>query len=123
MFLKIDLMSGYHQVHIKEEDIYKTSFWTKYGNHEFVVVPFALTNALATFMWLMNSVFRPYMDKIFIAFIDDILIYSKNEETHDEHLAAILRLSIEHQLYVNFSKEFSFRQRYITWDMLFPGKV
>lgn len=84
MFSNIDMRS---QVHIKEEDIYNTAFHTKYGNYEFVVVPFGLTNALATFMWLVNNVLHPYLDKFFIVFIDDKLIYSKNEEEHDEHLA------------------------------------
>ena len=66
MFLKIDLRFGYHQVHIKEEDIYKTNFWTRYGNYEFVVVPFGLTNSPTTFMCLMDSVLCPYLDKFVI---------------------------------------------------------
>eukprot|EP00253_Pinus_taeda_P003722 PITA_03722 len=73
MFSKIDLRLGYHQVRIKEEDIFKTSFRTKYGHYEFVVVPLGLIDALATFMCLMNSVLGPYLDKFFIVFIDDIL--------------------------------------------------
>ena len=96
VFSKIDLRYGYHQVCIKEEDIYKTTFKTKYGNYAFVVVPFSLTNALATFMCLMNSVLCPSLDKFVIVLIDDILIYSKNEEEHAEHLATVLRLLREH---------------------------
>ncbi len=92
MFSKIELRSGYHQVHIKEEDIYKTAFGTKYGHYEFVVVPFGLTNAPAKFMCFMNSVLRLYLDKFVIVLIDDILVYSKNEEEHVEHLVAMLRL-------------------------------
>ena len=99
VFLKIDLRYGYHQVRIKEDDIYKTMFRTRYGNYEFVLVPFGLTNAPSTFMCLMNSVLHPYLDKFVIVFIDDILVYSKNEEDHAEHLAIVLRLLREHRLY------------------------
>eukprot|EP00253_Pinus_taeda_P003382 PITA_03382 len=102
--LNIDLRSGCHQVHIKEEDIYKTAFRTRYGHYEFVVVPFGLTNALATLMCLMNSVLHPYLEKFVIVFIDDILIYSKNEEEHAEQLAVVLRLLREHQFYAKRRK-------------------
>jgi len=74
IFSKMNLISGYHQVCIEEEDIYNTSFRTRYGNYEFVVVPFNLSNSLATFMYLMNSVLHPCLDKFVILFIDDILI-------------------------------------------------
>ena len=97
MFSKIDLRSRYHQVHIKEEDIYKIACRTRYGHYEFVVVPFGLTNAPITFMCLMNSVLHPYLDKFVIVFINEILIYSKNEEEHVQQLAVVLRLLGEHQ--------------------------
>lgn len=104
VFSKINLRSGYHQVCIKEEDIFKTTFKIVYGNYEFVVVPFGLTNAPARFMCLMNSVVCPYLENFVIVFIDDILVYIKNEQDHAEHLAVVLRLLREHHLYVNISK-------------------
>jgi len=94
MFLKIDLRSKYHQVCIKEEYIYKTAFRTRYGNNEFVVVPFVLTNALATFMCLLNNVLHPYLDNFIIVFIDDILVYSKNGEEHAENLETEILMKV-----------------------------
>ena len=94
VFSKIDLRSGYHQVRIKDEDIYKTAFRTRYGNYEFVVVPFGLTNASATFMCLMNIVFNKYLDKFILVFLDEILVYSRNEEEHEEHLRLTLQLVV-----------------------------
>jgi len=98
MLSNIDLRSGYHQVCIKEEDIYRTSFRFRYGHYEFIVVPFGLTNALNTFMCLINSVLHQYSDKFFIFFIYDILVYSKNEEEHIENLTTVLRFLREHHL-------------------------
>ena len=85
VFSKIYLRSGYHEVRIKDEDIHKTTFITRYGHYEFVVVPFGLTNAPATFMFLMNNVFSRYLDKFILVFLDEIIVYSKNEEEHKEH--------------------------------------
>jgi len=98
MFSKVDLTSGYHQVCIKEDDIYKTIFKTKDGHYEFVVVPFVLKNFLALSMCLKNSAWCPYLDKFVIVIIDDILIYSKNEEEHAKKLATMFILLREHQL-------------------------
>src|SRR5712692_1563219 len=111
VFSKIDLRSGYHQVRIKDEDIHKTAFGTRYGHYEFVVVPFGLTNAPATFMCLMNSVFSRYLDKFVLVFLDGILVYSKNEEEHEEHLILTLSLLREHQLYPKLSKCDFYKER------------
>ena len=104
VFSKIDLRFGYHQVRIKEKDIHKTTVRTRYGHYEFVVVPFGLTNAPATFMYLMNSVFSKYLDKFVLFFLDDILIHSKNEDEHEEHLRMALQLIREHKLYAKLRK-------------------
>jgi hypothetical protein len=85
VFSKIDLRSGYHQLRIRPSDIPKTAFITKYGLYEFMVMSFGLTNALAYFMYLMNSVFTDYHNKFVVVFIDDILVYSQNEQDHEEH--------------------------------------
>jgi hypothetical protein len=112
IFLKIDLQLGYHQVRIKGEDISKIAFRTRYGHYEFTVVPFGLSNAPAVFMCLMNGVFRDYLDKFVIVFLDDILVYSKTEEEHEQHLRMVLQVLREHQLYAKLSK-CSFYQRQI----------
>ncbi|GJZ78252.1 putative reverse transcriptase domain-containing protein [Tanacetum coccineum] len=104
VYSKIDLRSGYHQLCIKEEDISITAFITRYGHFEFQVMSFRLTNAPAVFMDLMNRVCKPYLDKFVIVSIDDILIYSKNDEEHEKHLRIILELLKEEKLYAKFSK-------------------
>ncbi|GJZ02009.1 putative reverse transcriptase domain-containing protein [Tanacetum coccineum] len=104
IYSKIDLRSGYHQLRVREQDIPKTAFQTRYGHYEFQVMPFGLTNAPAVFMDLMNRVCKPYLDKFVIVFIDDILIYSKDEREHEEHLKAILELLKKEKLYAKFSK-------------------
>nr|GEV45613.1 putative reverse transcriptase domain-containing protein [Tanacetum cinerariifolium] len=103
-FSKIDLRSRYHQLRVREEDIPKTTFRTRYGHFEFTVMPFGLTNAPAVFMDLMNHVCKPYLDKFIIVFIDDILIYSRSEEEHEAHLKTILDLLKKEKLYAKFSK-------------------
>jgi hypothetical protein len=114
IFSKIDLRSGYHQVQIKDEDIHKTTFRTRYGHYEFVVVPFGLTNAPTTFMFLMNNVLNKFLDKFVLVFIDDILIYSKRREEHEEHLKSVLQVLREHKLYAKFSKCDFFKNKSIT---------
>jgi hypothetical protein len=104
VFSKIDLRSGYHQIKIKPCDIPKTAFSTKYGLYEYLVMSFGLTNAPAYFMYLMNSVFMLELDKFVMVFIDDILIYSKNNEDHANHLRIILQRLRDHRLYAKFSK-------------------
>ncbi|GJR63181.1 putative reverse transcriptase domain-containing protein [Tanacetum coccineum] len=103
VYSKIDLRSGYHQLRVREEDISKTAFRTRYGHYEFQVMPFGLTNAPAVFMDLMNRVCKPYLDRFVIVFIDDILIYSKSRKEHEGHLKLILNL-LKEELYDKFSK-------------------
>jgi hypothetical protein len=98
------LRSGYHQLRIKEDDVPKTAFKTRFGHYEFTVLPFGLTNAPGVFMSLMNGVFREYLDKFVQVFIDDILIYSRTMEEHDEHLRLVLQCLREHKLYGKLSK-------------------
>jgi hypothetical protein len=104
VFFKIDLRSGYHQIKIRASDISKTAFSTRYGLYEFLVISLGLTNALAYFMYLMNSVFMPELDKFVVVFIEDILVYSKNEKEHAGHLHVVLQRLREHRLYAKLSK-------------------
>ena len=104
MFSNIDLRSRYHQLKIKEMDIPKTAFRTRYGHYEFLVMPFGLTNAPVAFMDLMNTVFHPYLDRFVIVFIDDILVYSKNVDEHARHLRIVLQTLKDRELYAKFSK-------------------
>ncbi|GKB23850.1 putative nucleotidyltransferase, ribonuclease H, partial [Tanacetum coccineum] len=111
-FSKIDLRSGYYQLRVKEQDISKTAFRTHYGHYEFLMIPFGLTNAPAVFMDLMNRVFHEYLDRFVIVFIDDILVYSKTREEHEDYLPIVLEILRQKKLYAKFSN--------ITMD---PAKV
>ncbi|KAL5570722.1 hypothetical protein UlMin_020319 [Ulmus minor] len=104
VFSKIDLRSGYHQLKIRESDIPKTAFRSRYGHYEFLVMSFGLTNAPAAFMDLMNRVFKEFLDRFVIVFIDDILVYSKSTKEHEEHLRLILQTLRDHQLFAKFKK-------------------
>jgi hypothetical protein len=99
VFSKIDLRSGYHQMKIRPSDIPKTPFSTRYGLYEFMVMSFGLTNAPSYFMNLMNKVFMEYLDRFVVVFIDDILIYSKSDSDHEEHLRLVLQKLRDNQLY------------------------
>ncbi|KAL0340318.1 UNVERIFIED_CONTAM: RNA-directed DNA polymerase, partial [Sesamum radiatum] len=103
-FSKIDLRSGSWQLRIAEKDILKTAFRTRYGHYEFLVMPFRLTNAPTAFMALMNHTFQEYLDIFVIVFIDDILVYSKNREEHEQHLRIVLQILKEKELYAKLSK-------------------
>jgi hypothetical protein len=104
VFSKIDLRSGYHQMKIRPSDIPKTDFATRYGLYEFTVMSFGLTDAPAYFMNLMNKVFMEYLDRFVVVFIDDILIYSKNDSDQEEHLWMVLKKLRDNQLYAKFTK-------------------
>jgi hypothetical protein len=104
VFSKIDLRSGYHQLRIQPSDIPKTAFITMYGLYEFTIMSFGLMNAPVFFIYLLNSVFMDYLDKFIVVFIDDNLIYSQNEQEHEEHLKKVLQRLRDCQLYAKLSK-------------------
>jgi hypothetical protein len=104
IFSRLDLMSGYHQLLIDPQDTHKTAFRTRYGLYEFKVLPFGLTNAPATFMRLMNDVFRPLLDVCVLVYLDDILVYSKTKAEHEEHVAAVLQLLRDNKLFAKLAK-------------------
>ena len=103
-FSKIDLTTGYYQIAIDEQDRYKTAFRTRYGHYEFNVMPFGLCNAPATFQTLMNDIFRDLLDDYVVVYIDDILIFSKTKEDHEQHVREVLERLAKHQLYARMSK-------------------
>ena len=104
VFSKIDLQSSYYQLRIRVEDMPKTAFRIKYSYYEFLVMPFRLTNAPATFMNMMNKIFKPYLNQFVVIFINDILIYSKSKEEHDKHLRIVLQTLREEKLFTKLSK-------------------
>ena len=111
VFSKIDLRSGYYQLRVKEVDVLKTSFRTRYGHYEFLVIPFGLTNAPTAIMDLMNRVFCPYLDQFVVVFIDDILMYSKDAQEHEHHLRIVLKTLRKNKLFAKLRKcEFWLRE-------------
>jgi hypothetical protein len=104
VFSKDDLRSGYHQIKIRPEGVPKTAFSTRYGLYEYLVISFGLTNAPTYFMYMMKFVFIPKLDKFIMVFINDILVYSKNEAEHEQHLWIVLQQLRDHQLYAKFNK-------------------
>ena len=104
VFSKLDLISGYYQIAIKSKDHYKTTFRTRYDHYEFNIMPFGLTNASATFQTLMNDIFGDLLDICVIVYLDDILVYSKNEDEYEQHLRQVLQRLKDNQLYARLSK-------------------
>ena len=104
VFSKIDLRSGYYQLFVKDVDVPKTTFITHYGHYEFMVMPFGLINAPAAFMDLMNRVFHPHLDQFLMIFIDDILVYSKDAQEHEQNLRLVLHILREKKLFAKLSK-------------------
>ena len=104
IFTKIDLRSGYYQIRVHPDDVHKTAFRTRYGHFEFLVLPFGLTNAPATFMHLMHSIFREFLDSFLIIFLDDLLVYSRSVEEHQAHVTQVLQVLRQHHLYAKVSK-------------------
>ena len=104
VYSKIDLHTGYHQPRIREANIPKTAFRTRYGHFEFIVMPFGLTNVPTPFMDLIHRVFEPHLDRFVIVFLNDILIYSQFEEEYEDHLRVVLQILRDHQLYAKFNK-------------------
>ena len=104
VYSKIYLLTGYHKLRVRDTDIPKTAFRTCYGNFEFTVMPFRLTNVPATFMDLMHRIFQPYLDQFAVVFVDEVLIYSQSEWEHEYHLRIVLQVLRDHQLYSSFSK-------------------
>ena len=122
VFSKIDLWSGYCQIWLKDEDIDKANFCTRYGHYEFVVLPFGLTNAPKTSMSLMHGIFHPFLDKFVLIFIDNIPIYSKTMEEHKLHLQVVLRILRENKIYAKFSKCDFYNEQIQYWGHVIYGE-
>jgi hypothetical protein len=124
VFSKINLRSRYHQLKIREYDILKTAFILRYSLYEYMVMSFGLANAPAYFMYLMNKIFMEYMDKFVMVFIDDILIYSRSQEEHEEHFRLVLQKLREHRLYAKLSKcEFWLKQVVFLGHVILKGGI
>jgi hypothetical protein len=124
VFSKIDLWSGYHQLKVRESDIPKIAFISRYGLYEFTVMSFGLTNAPAYFMYLMNKIFMEYLDKFIVVFIDDILVYLRNEEEHEGYLRLVLQKLRDHKLYAKLRKcEFWLKQVAFLGHVILKGGI
>ena len=122
-FTKLDLYSGYHQIRLREEDIQKTAFVTRYGAFKYLVMPFGLCNVPATFQRVMNTILRDGLDRFVLVFLDDILIFNRTREEHEQHIRALLDRLRSEKFFCRVKNVSSIRRRSSIWDLMWEPMV